>query len=148
MKNYEKYQTEIDEIINRGERVAIVNGRPMACASFSCNQCERYRNSCRESKLVEWLFSEYKAPYYIKINEVGFLSTFRQPELLYIARDENGELYLYLYKPTKSEFDTIWQGDSNGGVIALENSLFPFITWHDKSPWCVSDLLGLEVKHD
>lgn len=49
---------------------------------------------------------------------------------LWVARDNNGELYLYNEKPEYYNKSKVW---SAGGICAkLDNNLFPELTWEDE----------------
>lgn len=52
---------------------------------------------------------------------------------MWIARDKDGELYLYLKKPSKGEeFWLISRGTIT--VIQLPSGLFPEVKWSDEEP--------------
>ena len=64
----------------------------------------------------------------------------------YFARDENGILWLYHQKPTKTAgFWECANGGKNIGFSTGINHLFPFITWESGKAWNKSELMGLEV---
>ena len=58
----------------------------------------------------------------------------------YIARDENGHLYLYLSKPKK--YDDMWdsKGDTNVSDFWAFDRMFRFISWNDPEPFEVAKL--------
>ena len=58
----------------------------------------------------------------------------------WIARDENGCLYVYTSKPEK--VITMWKG--SGLPMMPFNHLFQFIKWEDEEPYLIEDLLGEE----
>lgn len=55
----------------------------------------------------------------------------------YIARNKNGNISLYDYKPKRKQWKStdyinyVWQ-PSMGGRIQLNKSMFPEITWDDE----------------
>ena len=54
---------------------------------------------------------------------------------MWVARDKNGELYLYEFKPSKREIDGTWYDWDNGdryGIIRLSRGLFPNVIWEDE----------------
>ena len=53
---------------------------------------------------------------------------------LLAARDNNGELYLYRYKPIKDKF--VWY--SPGFSLVLASASFPEVQWSDDEPTRVS----------
>ena len=52
----------------------------------------------------------------------------------WVARDKDGKIYLYRYKPIKDKF--IWY--SPGFHLALASASFPEIKWSDDEPTRVS----------
>ena len=64
----------------------------------------------------------------------------------WIARDGNGVLYVYRYKPKKSE--EIWANNPDDiiGNLRVFNHLFKMVKWEDDEPWRIEDLLNLDVK--
>lgn len=56
----------------------------------------------------------------------------------YIARDKDGQLFLYYYKPTKSE--TRWW--HNSGRAYTKPNTFKGITWQDKEPVCIKHIVN------
>ena len=64
----------------------------------------------------------------------------------YLARDENGILWLYHQKPTKTAgFWECANGGKNIGFSTGINHLFPFITWESGKAWSKSELMELKV---
>ena len=56
----------------------------------------------------------------------------------WIARDENGCLYVYASKPEK--VITMWKG--SGLPMTPFDHLFQFIQWEDEEPYSIEELLG------
>ena len=64
----------------------------------------------------------------------------------YFARDENGILWLYHQKPTKTAgFWECANGGKNIGFSTGINHLFPFITWESGKAWSKAELMELKV---
>ena len=61
-------------------------------------------------------------------------------EYKWIARDENGCLYVYTSKPEK--VITMWKG--SGLPMMPFSHLFQFIQWKDDEPYLIEELLGKE----
>lgn len=58
----------------------------------------------------------------------------------YIARDEDGRLYVYDGKPSKKV--DMWHGDNVQGLSNIfPNTFLSFIKWEDEEPYLISDLL-------
>lgn len=50
----------------------------------------------------------------------------------WVARDDDGDLYMYKVKPYRGKGDHEGCWDSDGYTVALENSLFPSVTWESE----------------
>ena len=59
----------------------------------------------------------------------------------YIARDEDGDLYVYTNKPSK--FYNCWNGH-DGCDLSAFNHLFQFVKWEDEEPYYIPDLFKLK----
>lgn len=58
MTNHEKYKKEIVAIIESGDDIAIIGGKPVNCSDATCSECDLlYRCG---TKLVEWMNAEYE----------------------------------------------------------------------------------------
>ena len=57
----------------------------------------------------------------------------------YMARDKNGDLWVYGVKPVKKEKDGQWWDPDNG--LLPFSGLFQFIKWEDEEPYLIEDLL-------
>ena len=54
---------------------------------------------------------------------------------MWLARDKDGELYLFLEKPSKrEEFWLMSRGTGTITVIQLPSELFPEVKWEDEEP--------------
>lgn len=66
-------------------------------------------------------------------------------EYKWIARDENGELYIFKTKPRKSGMSDLWESEYGNHkeytIFEIYNHLFQFVTWEDEEPYLISDLL-------
>ena len=52
---------------------------------------------------------------------------------MYIARDQNNDLYLFNELPVKgSECWWVSSGGLDGGYLRLDKSLYPEVTWNSK----------------
>lgn len=61
----------------------------------------------------------------------------------WIARDKNGNLFIYCEKPIKRE--SAWGSEIifDYEVMIIFNHLFQFIKWEDEEPYLVEDLLKM-----
>ena len=62
-------------------------------------------------------------------------------EFKLIARDENGDLNVYLTKPLKCIRKGYWESD-NFTSINLFKNLFRAISWEDKDPVSILEIVG------
>ena len=78
------------------------------------------------------------------------LSTFEKQFLIevsldykYIARDKNGDLYLYSSKPCKRNRPSQkWDANESDKICRVPfTKHFDFVQWHDLEPYCIKDLL-------
>lgn len=149
MKNHEVYEKEILKIAADGSSVACVEGKPAACDSILCSQCD-FTEECRcGAELIEWLYAEHVEKPKINKRTKMFFEAIKTG---WVARDESGGLYSYgiSNKPVKGT--VTWESTD----IRFDNSIvplgvFPFLTldfikWEDDEPWSVEDILKLEVE--
>lgn len=54
--------------------------------------------------------------------------------VLYLTRDEDGDLYLSTSLPYKSEIDGTWVTNTPDPQYELDNYLFPEVKWGDPEP--------------
>ena len=139
MKNKEKYFDEIIESFTSDEctmcdfkKNYVLELASCSCIGITCVEC------CQRTK--EWLEQEYQEPIILTDDEKAILKNL--PKMYkWIARDENGTLYLYFYfeKPLKK--DDFWKSGSLEFDFSLYNQLFQFIKWEDKEPYDIDELL-------
>lgn len=58
----------------------------------------------------------------------------------WIARDEDGELSIYINEPYKYNLGWVGNVDTSYSIRIFDH-LFQFIKWEDKEPYLISDLL-------
>ena len=147
MKNKEKYAKEIVEIACNGDMFALTElGKIIPCSEISCINCMFNRDalmSCSE-KTKEWAESEYIEKPVISKKDRALLDYIKN-NFVYIARDEDGILFVYGEKPIKKSY----YYDSIGGVTGSVGFVFdiklPIVKWEDPEPWLIEDLKKLEV---
>lgn len=143
MTNFEKFKNEITEIIyNKKSLIAREKntGRFACCGDISCAHCQFLHGNC-VTNMFEWMLEEYQEPApKLTKREKGFCEIIKNG---YIARDKNGELYLYNNPPYVTETD--WRANY-GHCTRLCSKFFPFITWESNRYWSIEDLLKLEVE--
>lgn len=52
---------------------------------------------------------------------------------MYVARDKDGNLYLFQKRPRKSNNFHVWLEECIN-MIKLDSSLFPEVSWEDEEP--------------
>lgn len=151
MKNKEKYTKEIVDIVCEDVSFGVDKrtGSPASCRELHCGKCllnEMNRYACYDSR-KEWADSEYVERPVISKRDKAFLEYLRE-EYRFIARDENGRLYVYSSKPCRDKSFKRWCscGHSNSPSLHLNYNIdFPMIKWSDEEPWTIEDLEKLEV---
>lgn len=145
MKNKEKYAKEIVELACNGRNVAVCKstGKPIDCLDIVCSKCSFAVGSCTESR-KEWAESEYIEPVKISKRDRALLDYIKN-NFVYIARDLDGDLYVYTEKPLKMI-------DCYDGMLCESRTLnkicdikFPMVKWEDPEPWLIEDLKRLKV---
>ena len=142
MLNKEKYAKEIISVAEKGRRIALVDGKVVACEDIDCNNCEwGGMDDCRE-KLKKWMNSEHVEKPKLARKERQFCELVKTTG--WIARNESGHLCLHNIKPIKSY--SVWLTNESIIIDVYFNLDFDFIKWEDEEPWSVEDLLKLEVE--
>lgn len=147
MKNKEKYAECVltfacDE---SGFGVYEKTGEMERCMEMHCTECLFYgkKETCHTSRR-KWLESEGIEKPVISIRDRAFLE-YINANTIYIARDLNGDLYVYIGKPHK--LIDCWESDvfeKNKSLRMLDVD-FPMVKWQDSKPWLIKDLKKLEV---
>ena len=142
MKNFEKYESEIEEIANNDEHFAVnnLNNNVTECDSIACENC-LLNGDCGERAKLRWLCSEYKEP--VKITKVAktILENIN-PVYKWIAKDATGYVFVYEEKPRKCRND--WDGLKYASITNLfGEEMFNFLNWNDKEPTNIKELLNV-----
>lgn len=119
MKNKEKYKNDIRN------RICSVNTpwRKYICDGKECSGCVlRFLDWCEREAITE--------------QEKEFLKMI-STEFKYIARDEDGSLYLYKEKPRKGA--NMWVGLQCRLISGLNKNALKGIRWEDDEPFCIDD---------
>ena len=66
----------------------------------------------------------------------------------FIARDYNGDLYVYKSMPVKDNADSVWLDDTYCSEFCVFNSLFNSINWNDDEPVRVDDYVERKGKNE
>ncbi len=143
MKNKEKWVKQLAEIaLATAPAIAVDvrSGEPRECRKTACRACE-FCATCNRSVLLKWAEEEYEESAKISRSDRAFLHFI--PDYKYMARDEDGELYVYKVRPKRRS--QTWQYEATLFGITKANVNFPMVKWEDKEPWLIEDLKKLEV---
>lgn len=61
----------------------------------------------------------------------------------WLARDRDGELRAYEYKPSKEEINDIWGDEKTSFTIKEVDERFSFIRWENELPTKISDIANI-----
>ena len=151
MINAEKYRKEI--LNNYSKGFSIIDGHIDDCESIACESClfGHSKNddgylTCINRK-VKWLLSEYKEPVKLTRLEYEILKLAINKSCEYIARDSDGQLFVFMEKPHKGE--SFWKTDGYYYLLEMFSVLFQFVKWEDSTPTLIKDVLeNCEVVED
>lgn len=95
----------------------------------------------------EWTYSLYTLEHLMKpiipltVLEYGLLKYYLKKEYKYIARDKDGELFIYKNKPYKLDIE--WNNDFFEGFKEIQfKDLFSFIKWENDEASTIEDILN------
>ena len=143
MLNVEKYKKEILAIRSEGGDFAISKGDPNLirnCMEFECDNCAFSNGNICTSNRVDWLLSEYKETVKLSRLEYEILKFAINKNFEYIARDYDGQLYVFMEKPHKGE--SFWKIDGYYYLLEMFSVLFQFVKWEDEEPTSVEEVLN------
>lgn len=134
--------TELEHVLKKhsSHLIAICNAAHIAkynhtCDGKACRGCDLYKNS---NEILKILLSEHKEiPKLINAEHTIFENI--DPKFHYVARNKNGDLFIYMRNPYKDEDK--WSTGASFKSLSAFNHLFPFIKWEDEEPWNIKELL-------
>ena len=147
MKNFEAYEEKIKEL---NYNFAIKNDECVRCINI-CERCEFISNpfgSCPQNK-TKWLYKEYIEPkpkVKIPLATKYFLESLND-KYEWIAKDEDGAVWCYKFKPEKYTQDnnkrwTVYgRGNIAGFRDVFKKEIFDFLSWEDEEPTNIKELL-------
>lgn len=80
----------------------------------------------------------------ISKRDKAFLDCIRE-EYKFVARDENGKLFVYETQPRKGKTNWVLNYDGYLYLNRYFNVDFPIVKWSNEEPWLIEDLKKLEV---
>lgn len=146
MKNKEKYAKEIVELACDGNGIAVDkhSGTICSCNYISCSNCLFDDSKDCIERRKDWAESEYIEKPVISKRDRAFLECIRE-EYKFVARDENGKLFVYKTQPRKMETRWVLNCDGYLYLNRYFNVDFPMVKWSNEEPWLIEDLKKLEV---
>lgn len=146
MKNKEKYAKEIVELACDGNGIAVDKHSRTVCSCnyISCSNCLFDDSKDCIKRRKDWAESEYIEKLVISKRDRAFLEYIRE-EYKFIARDKDGELFIYRTQPRRNEECCNWTSNGCISLSVRHNVDFPMVKWGDCQPWLIEDLKKLEV---
>ena len=139
MTNLDKY---FDELMRDKYPCELI--RDIDVKYEDCDECPFDRDTlcfCNKGKFKAWLLEEHKETIKLTLHEKCILESLPN-DYKYIARDKDGELYIYKHKPIKDQILWLLQtADDRECKLQLFNHLFKFINWDDDEPYKIEDIL-------
>lgn len=140
MLKIEKIKEEIlnFDMVNFGENLECYLSRITTNQNYD-DTCYRIGIDCSEClrlSLLE-LLEEYKKP--VKLSKFEYLKVAKKEGFNFIARDNDGCVYLYTNIPTLK--GTISWG-YNGEFMIVFDELFKFVKWEDEEPYNIDKILA------
>lgn len=143
MKNFEAYEDKIKEL--KGSIALNKSNELVSCIGFRCSDCKfsgRSNGKYCLQNMFEWLYKEYKNPKpKIPLVTKVILENLKD-NWNWIAKDRTGRVYVYDTKPFKKV--SIWNNDDCDSANVdklLDEKLLDFISWNDKEPTNIKELL-------
>lgn len=134
--------TELEHVLKKhsSHLIAICNAAHIAkynhtCDGKYCKECDLCANV---NEILKILLSEHKEKPKITDDEKAILRSVDN-KFEFIARDEDGNLFIYMRKPYKDQ--TKWESGALVTALDIFNHLFQSIKWEDKEPWSIKELL-------
>lgn len=142
MKNKEKFAKEIVEIAIKSGKFAIRNGEnePKSCEDVTCLYCLfKDYTYCPDGR-KKWAEAEYIEKKVFTEEEKALLIALSK--INWVAKDKNGDVYLYSDKPSKIAHG--WGWDLTSHFIRLQtfsDIKFESINWEDEEPTSREEIL-------
>lgn len=146
MLKIEKIKEEILNFNNANDALRCYLAR-VTTKQSDIDGCYRPNLRCEECLKVSLtnLLEEYKKPVKLSKFEYEYLKVAKKEGLNFIARDNDGCVFLYRNIPWKDELS--W--DYSGKFIIAFAELFKFVQWKDEESWEIDEILSnCEVMQD
>lgn len=147
MLKIEKIKEEILNFNLANDNLRCYLARATTKQNCDIHECHRPSLRCEECLKVSLtnLLEEYKKPVKLSKFEYEYLNFAKKEGLNFIARDNDGCVFLYRNIPWKDELS--W--DYSGKFIIAFAELFKFVQWKDEESWEIDAILNnCEVMKD
>ena len=139
MLKIEKIKEEILNFNNANDALRCYLAR-VTTKQSNIDGCCRPNLRCEECLKVSFidLLEEYKKPVKLTKFEYEYLKFAKKEGFNFIARDNDGCVFLYRNRPWKDELS--W--DYSGKFMIVFAELFKFVKWEDEEPWNIDNILA------
>lgn len=147
MLKIEKIKEEILNFNHENDVLRCYLARVTTKQNCDIHECYRPGLRCEECLKVSLtnLLEEYKEPIKLTQFEYEYLKVAKENGYNFIARDNDGCVFLYRNIPWKDELS--W--DYSGKFIIAFAELFKFVQWKDEESWEIDEILSnCEVMQD
>lgn len=148
MKNFEAYEDKIKGL--EGKIALNKSNELVSCSGFRCSDCKfsgRGNGKYCLQNMFEWLYKEHQKPKIkIPLATKYFLESLND-KYEWIAKDEDGAVWCYKFKPEKYTQDKNkrWTVYGKGNIVGFNDvfkkELFNFLSWEDEEPTNIKELL-------
>ena len=121
----EEFAENFEEFCMKNEEICKIMKEK--CDDFNCNECLAY-----------WLKSEHKEKITLSEAERIILENIDK-DYKWIARDKDGDLYIFVEKPIRRTAN--WDDGIISNEFCCYKHLFQFITWEDTEAYNIEELL-------
>lgn len=137
IKNFDT-NVNVDKVLSCWlHRITTNSNSNNICGVVTCSECLRLS--------LMGLLEEYKEPIKLTKFEYEYLKVAKKEGFNFIARDNDGCVFLYKNIPWKDELS--W--DYSGKFIMAFAELFKFVQWKDEESWEIDAILNnCEVMKD
>lgn len=141
MLKIEKIKEEILNFNHENDALRCYLARVTTKQNCDIHECYRPGLRCEECLKVSLtnLLEEYKKPVKLSKFEYEYLKVAKKEGFNFIARDNDGCVYLYINIPT---FKGTISWGYNGEFMIVFEELFKFVKWADEEPWEIDEILN------
>ena len=155
MTNFEYYKDEIKRIAEAGNKIAVRDGKILACPAVRCNDC-KFKNTNDSfipcgSRMLLWLYEEHKETLKLTAKEYSYLSFLEKGYMVRSKGVFGEDIRVYCDKPnadiTFADRSISWYGNELKALINANVGLFDFIKIDDE-PYSIEEMLTWEHEEE